>query len=353
MTDAMLTIDGSIGEGGGEILRSALSLATCARRAFRIVNVRAQRPKPGLRPQHLAAIRAAAEVCGADVEGATVGSRALTFVPGPVAPGEYEFKIGTAGSTSLVLQTVLPALLTATRPSDLRLEGGTHNPLAPTFDYLARVYLPLLERMGARVAIELERPGFEPAGGGVVRARITPARRLAPLHLDSRGDVQRIEAEVLLSRLPAHVAERESRVLAEMLELEAGAVTVRTVEDSLGPGNVVTVFAICEHVTEAFVGFGRRGRPAELVARAAAKGAREYLAGGAPAGPYLADQLLLPLALVGSGSYVTSRPSAHTLTNMRVIREFLPVDIRSTEIAGSGTWRIEVVGGEAEPDRTR
>jgi len=343
----MLTIDGAIGEGGGQILRSALSLAICARRAFRIVNVRARRPKPGLRPQHLAAVRAAAAICGARVEGATVGSRTLTFVPGSVAPGEYEFAIGTAGSTSLVLQTVLPALLTAARPSRLRLEGGTHNPLAPTFDYLARVYLPLIERMGARAAIELERAGFEAAGGGVVRARIEPAPRLAPLHLYSRGEVRRIAAEVLLAKLPAHIAERETRVLAETLELDSGSVAVRIVPDSPGPGNVVTVFTICEHVTEAFVGFGRRGRPAELVARDAAQSARDYLDGAAPVGPYLADQLLLPLALAGAGGFVTSRPSAHALTNIRVIREFLPVEIRNTEIAGSGTWRIEVVGGAA------
>jgi RNA 3'-terminal phosphate cyclase (ATP) len=343
----MLTIDGSMGEGGGQVLRSALSLAVCAQREFQIVNVRARRPKPGLRPQHLAAVRAAAAICGARVEGATLGSRSLTFAPGPVAPGDYEFAIGTAGSTSLVLQTVLPALLTASRPSRVRLEGGTHNPLAPTFDYLARVYLPLIERMGARVAIELERPGFEPVGGGVVRARIEPARRLVPLHLDSRGKVRRIEAEVLLGRLPPHIAEREAQVLAESLELGPGALAVRTLHDSPGPGNVVTVFVICEHVTEAFVGFGRRGRPAELVARTAAESARAYLARGAPAGPHLADQLLLPLALAGAGSFVTSRPSAHTLTNIRVIGEFLPVDIRAAEIAGSETWRIEVVGGAA------
>jgi RNA 3'-terminal phosphate cyclase (ATP) len=340
----MLTIDGSIGEGGGQILRSALSLAICARRAFRIVNVRARRPKPGLRPQHLAAVRAAAEICSAHVEGATVGSRMLTFVPGPVAPGEYEFAIGTAGSTSLVLQTILPALLTAARPSGLRLEGGTHNPLAPTFDYLARVYLPLIERMGPRVSIELERPGFEPAGGGVVRARIEPARRLVPLRLDSRGEVRRIEAEILLGKLPLHIAERETRVLAETLALDPSAVAVRTVHDTSGPGNAVTVFAICEHLTEAFVGFGRRGRPAELVAREPAQSARAYLASGAAAGPHLADQLVLPLALAGAGSFVTSRPSAHTLTNIRVIHEFLPVEIRTTEIAGSGTWRIDVMG---------
>jgi RNA 3'-terminal phosphate cyclase (ATP) len=338
----MLTIDGSMGEGGGQILRSALALALCEQCAFRIIGIRAARPRPGLRPQHLAAVRAAAEVCGARVDGAAIGAQALTFVPGKVEPGEYRFSIGTAGSTSLVLQTVLPALLMASRSSELRLEGGTHNPRAPTFEYLERAYLPLIECMGPRVAIELERPGFEPAGGGLVRVRIEPVRRLEPLHLETRGALRRIEGEVLLSKLPRHIAEREAAVLADMLHLDNESIALRIVNDSSGPGNVVTVLAISEHVTEVFVGFGRRGVPAEHVAQGVAQSARHYLAADAPVGAHLADQLLLPLALAGRGSFVTLPPTEHTLTNIRVIQQFLPLDIHCAATTDSKSWRIEI-----------
>jgi RNA 3'-terminal phosphate cyclase (ATP) len=339
----MLTIDGSLGEGGGQILRSALALSVCLRRPFRIVSIRARRPKPGLRPQHLAAVRAAAEISGAHVEGASIGAKMLTFEPGAIDAGAHRFAIGTAGSTMLVLQTVLPALLTASAASDLRLEGGTHNPRAPTFECLARAYLPLIGRMGPRIAIELERAGFEPAGGGAVHVRVEPAPRLDPLHLETRGALLRVAAEVLLSKLPAHIAEREAAALASELDIEAESIRIRLVEDSRGPGNVVSVFVESEHVTEVFAEFGRRGVPAERVAQHAALAANRYLASGVPIGAYLADQLLLPLALAGGGSFVTLAPSAHTRTNIDVIQAFLPVTIRCAALGETGSWKIEVM----------
>ena len=337
----MLTIDGSLGEGGGQILRSAVALSVCLRRPFRIVNIRARRPKPGLRPQHLAAVRAAAEIAGAHVEGATVGAQTLTFEPGDIEAGAHRFAIGTAGSTMLVLQTVLPALLTASSTSDLRLEGGTHNPRAPTFECLARAYLPLIGRMGPRIAIELERAGFEPAGGGAVRVRIEPAPRLDPMHLETRGALLRVAAEVLLSKLPAHIAEREATTLANELDIRAESVRIRSVDDSPGPGNVVSVLVESEHVTEVFAEFGRRGVPAERVAQRAALAAKRYLASDVPVGVHLADQLLLPLALAGGGSFVTLPPSAHTRTNIAVIEAFLPVAIRCAALDETGRWKIE------------
>jgi RNA 3'-terminal phosphate cyclase (ATP) len=338
----MLTIDGSLGEGGGQILRSSLALSLCLRRPFRIVNIRARRPKPGLRPQHLAAVRAAAAISGAHVDGATIGAQSLTFEPGDVEAGSHRFAIGTAGSTSLVLQTVLPALLTARRPSDLQLEGGTHNPRAPTFECLARAYLPLSGRLGPRISIALERAGFEPAGGGLVRVRIEPAPRLTPLRLETRGDLLRVEAEVLLSKLPAHIAEREATALANELDIEPERIRVQTVDSSPGPGNVVTVFAESEQITEVFAEFGRRGVPAERVAALTARAAKQYLAAGVPVGVHLADQLLLPLALAGGGSFVTLPPSTHTRTNIDVIQAFLPVAIRCVAIDDSEKWKIEI-----------
>ena len=338
----MLAIDGSVGEGGGQILRSALALAVCRQRPFRIFNIRARRPRPGLRPQHLAAVRAAAAVCGARVDGAAIDGQELAFVPGEVAAGVYSFSIGTAGSTSLVLQTVLPALLTADRASELHLEGGTHNPRAPTFEFLARAYLPLIERMGPRIAIDLERVGFEPVGGGRVRVRVQPVRRLEPLRLETRGALRAIEAEVMLSKLPRHIAEREASVLAAGLKLEPASIRLRAVENSPGPGNVITVLTVFEELTEAFTAFGRRGVPAERVAEGAVEGTRRYLASDAPVGMHLADQLLLPLALAGGGSFVTLQPSTHTLSNIEVIQRFLPVTIRHAPIDASQRWRIVV-----------
>jgi RNA 3'-terminal phosphate cyclase (ATP) len=343
MMAPMLTIDGSLGEGGGQILRSALALSVCLRRPFRIVNIRARRPKSGLRPQHLSAVRAAAAISDARVEGATLGAQTLTFEPGDVNAGAHRFAIGTAGSTMLVLQTVLPALLTASRASDLRLEGGTHNPRAPTFECLARAYLPLIGRMGPRISIELERAGFEPAGGGVVHVRIEPAQQLDPLHLETRGALLRVAAEVLLSKLPAHIAEREATTLATELDIAAESVRVRSIDDSPGPGNVVSVLVESEQITEVFAEFGRRGGPAERVAQRAALAAKRYLAIDAPVGVHLADQLLLPLALAGGGSFVTLPPSAHTRTNIDVIQAFLPVAIRCAAIDDSGRWKIEIV----------
>jgi RNA 3'-terminal phosphate cyclase (ATP) len=241
-----------------------------------------------------------------------------------------------------VLQTVLPALLTADRVSNLTLEGGTHNPLAPTFDCLTGAYLPLVARMGPRVTLELGRPGFEPAGGGSVHARIEPVPRLEPLTLETRGAVRNVRAEILLARLPQHIAAREAQTLATELGLGHDAIAIRTVADAAGPGNVVTVLVEAEHVTEVFVGFGRRGVAAERVARSAADEVRRYLAADVPIGLHLADQLLLPLALAGGGSFVTLPPSAHTLTNGRVIEQFLPIKVTCTPTAGPERWRIEV-----------
>jgi RNA 3'-terminal phosphate cyclase (ATP) len=332
----MLTIDGSLGEGGGQILRTALSLSLCTGQAIQLTQIRSHRAKPGLRRQHLTAVQAAAQLSGGQIEGAAVGSQELRFYPGPIRPGEYTFAIGTAGSTGLVFQTLLPALLTAPAPSRLILEGGTHNPLAPAFEFIQQAFLPLINRLGPRVEARLERYGFYPDGGGRWVADITPCEHLQPLLLTERGAILKCQAQALRSRLPEHIAQRELRTVAALLSWK----TLEAVEVlSPGPGNCLNLIVCSEHVTEVFTGFGQRGVSAEQVARETVAQVQRYLTAGIPVGEHLADQLLLPLALAGAGEFITLRPSRHTLTNMTIIQQLLPVVFESQELA-EDVWRI-------------
>ena len=318
----MITIDGSHGEGGGQILRSALSLAVCTGQAFRIERVRAKRDKPGLLRQHVTAARAAAEISGATIEGCEVGSSALTFKPGALRAGDYTFSIGTAGSSTLVLQTVLPPLLTAAGPSVIRISGGTHNRAAPPVEFLTRAFLPLLARMGATVDLTLERHGFYPRGGGEIVAQIKPAQRLVPIELNERGARSRGFAEAFVSAVPLHVAQRELAVVGEQLNWMPEQLMVRGLRPEVGPGNVLVVTVEHEHVTEVFTAFGERGRSAESVAVDVAREACVYLDHEAPVGEHLADQLLLPMALGGVRGFVTTQPTLHFESNAEVIRAF-------------------------------
>jgi len=337
----VLTIDGSFGEGGGQILRTALALSTVTSTAFRIERIRAARERPGLLRQHLTAVNAAAAISGAAVAGAVLGSTALTFNPGPVRGGEFEFAVGTAGSATLVLQTVLPALLTAPEPSRLTLEGGTHNPAAPPFDFLVKSFLPLINRMGPAVTAELERPGFYPAGGGRFRVEIKPAPRLLPFELMKSAPVRAIRVRAIVANLPRSIAQREINVVRRALSLGPDNAAAEEIRGAPGPGNAVLIEIEMEHHTEVFTGFGAPGVRAEAVADDAAKQARDYIASGAPVGRYLADQLLVPFALAGGGRFRTGPPSRHTATNIEVIRDFLKVNIGAVEEPG-GTWTITV-----------
>jgi RNA 3'-terminal phosphate cyclase (ATP) len=338
--DLVLNIDASLGEGGGQILRTALACALCQGRPFHMFNIRAARKKPGMRPQHLAAVTAARALADAKVEGAEIDSRELTFCPGgKVKGGSFRLDIGTAGSTTLVAQTILPALLTAPGPSELILEGGTHNPQAPSFDFLSEAFLPLLNCMGPTVNAKLKRPGFYPAGGGLVRITIQPVTKLHSLDLERRGAILDIQAVAMLSRLPEHIGKRELKVIRNELDLDSDRLHLRRITTARGPGNVVSVLIRTEQVTEVFTGFGRRGVPAETVAAEVVKQVKRYLDARVPVGKHLADQLLLPLALVGKGCFVSLRPSRHSLTNMEILRQFLAVNFATQEL-GRDRWRI-------------
>jgi RNA 3'-terminal phosphate cyclase (ATP) len=337
----MITIDGSEGEGGGQILRTSLALSFATQQPFRMKHIRAKRQKPGLLRQHLTAVEAAKTVGCAEVTGAALNSQTLEFHPGPVTPGNYRFAVGTAGSATLVFQTVLPALLTAPSHSTLTLEGGTHNPLAPPFDFLARSFMPLIHRMGPTVDLELRAPGFYPAGGGRFHARIEPVKTLTRIHLLERGAIRSRRATVWLSKLPSDIAERELTIVREELGWHANECIVETVAHPKGPGNALVLELETEHVTAIFTGFGQRGRPAEEVAREAIAAAKAWLAADVPVDEHLADQLLLPMALAGRGSFRTTKPSLHMTTNVAVIQRFLSVPVQVAQET-QHTWRISV-----------
>ncbi len=323
----MLDIDGSQGEGGGQIVRSSVTLAMITGTPVRIHNLRAGRRRPGLMRQHLTAVQAAATICGGRLTGDHIGSTELELVPGPIAAGDYHFAVGTAGSTTLVLQTLLPALMTASRPSTLVLEGGTHNPMAPPFPFLAATFLPLLERMGPRINATLERPGFYPAGGGRIRIEIQPCAQLRGFELLEPGKRLNRRAVAFLARLPRHIAERELRVVQKKIGWKSSELQIEALEDCDSPGNLLVLQVEFEAITETVTSFGRVRRPAETVAAQAVRELRRYLKAGVPVGEHLADQLLLPLALAGNGCFSTLPLSRHATTQIDLIGKFLEVPI--------------------------
>lgn len=336
----MLTIDGAAGEGGGQVLRTALSLALVTGQAFRIERVRANRPDAGLGRQDLASVEAALRVCGGRLKGATLGAASLTFEPGPVRPGNYTFAIGRGGSATLVLQTILPALALAGAPSRVALEGGTHNPATPPFDFLSLALFPLLRRMGPALTARLERWGFAPTGGGRFEVAIEPVARLRPLQLPERGRLKACRLRGVAAGHPRAIAARAVETAYAALGLQNAYVDVRQVQ-SAGAGHALLIELISEHVSEVVAGFGENGLEPEEMARAAVREARDYLDADVPVGPHLADQLLVPLALAGAGEFVTVPPTRHTTTNLDLVRQFLAVDLHC-EPQGSGRWRISV-----------
>lgn len=324
MNKDFIELDGAI--GGGQVLRSALSLSMLSGRPFHICGIRAKRRRPGLLRQHLTAVQAAAQICAAEVEGAELGSQRLSFRPGSIRAGDYRFAIGSAGSCTLVLQTLLPALLHADAPSSLRISGGTHNPMAPPADFIQHAWLPLLRRMGAQVEMQLIRHGFMPAGGGEIAVQVAPSR-LRPLTLEAPGETLRQEAMALLAGVPGHVGERELARVAQRLKWPEQALRFAWLEQDQGPGNALLLKVECAQVTELFSAIGVNGVRAEQVANQAIEQLRSWQHSGAAVGVHLADQLLLPLALAGGGSISTSGMTDHLRSNSVVIEAFLGTGI--------------------------
>ncbi len=338
MTD-LIRIDGSRGEGGGQIVRSALALSLVTGRPFTIDNIRARRSRPGLMRQHLTAVQAAAQVGQAHVEGDSIGSRRLVFEPSEVKPGEYDFRIGTAGSATLVAQTVLPALLVCDGPSVLHVEGGTHNPFAPPYDFLAATYLPLVARMGPKIETTLHRHGFYPAGGGRFTVTVQPSPQLSWLELMDRGQLRERRVRALVANLPLHIAERECSTIAKASSWPKKCFSAQEIS-AAGPGNVVLIAIEHEHVTEVVSGVGEKGVKAETVASRAWREAKAYLDSAMPVDPHLADQLLLPLGVAAwkyrtGGRYLTGPLTDHAHTHIDVLKLFLDVPI-TVEPADAG-----------------
>ena len=337
----MIEIDGSKGEGGGQVLRTALTLSMITGQPFRIANIRANRSKPGLMRQHLAAVTAAIEISGAQVQGAAIGSQALQFVPGRIRSGAYRFDIGSAGSSTLVLQTLLPALLYADAPSSVTVRGGTHNPKAPPAEFLERAYGRAMADMGAQVDIQLERCGFYPAGGGIVCARVQPLQGWKRLDLLERGERLDGYAEAFTAGIPPGVGRRELDVIGPAFAWSGEQLRMRQLPDAWGPGNALLLTLEHEHVTEVFAGFGEKQLRAETLAKQVVQAARSYLVTGAAVSEHLADQLMMPMALAGGGSFTVDSVSEHARTNGEIIRRFLPVQIRFRE---DGTRAVCEIG---------
>ncbi len=339
----MVVIDGSYGEGGGQVLRSALTLAMLTGQAVRLENIRAGRSKPGLRPQHLTAVRAAATLCDAHLEGDVLGSQVLIFRPGgPARPGEYLFDVaatarrGSAGAVTLVLQTVLLPLALADGDSLLTLRGGTHVAWSPPVPYLEHVFFPQLARMGLNAAVESLRWGFYPVGGGEVRVRIVGngGRPPAPLRLTTCGALLRVWGTAAAMNLPAHIPQRMAARARNLLAAAGLTAQIEPVRlRGSGPGAGIFLFAEYEaeggSVAAGFTAYGRRGLPAERVAEAAVEELLAHHRADAPVDPHLADQLVLPLALAEGESQIrTSRVSQHLLTNIWVVQHFLEREIQ-------------------------
>lgn len=318
----MLTVDGTV--GGGQLLRTGLSLATVTDTPFRIEDIRGSRPTPGLQPQHLAAVRLVADLCDADVEGAELGADSLTFRPGDTRRTPLRADIGTAGSVTLLFDAVLPIAVTYDEPFRLTATGGTNVKWAPTVEYHRLVKLPLLADRGLDAGIDLLETGFYPAGGGKATLRTAPSS-LSPFDLETRGALERVEihskaAEVLAER---NVADRQATHARKELEAAGVPSEIRTVEyvPTRSPGSSLLLRGAYEHTLVGFDALGERGRTSEEVATGAVQQFTAFHGGDAPVDPFMADQLMVPLALAGGRVRIPSA-TAHVRTNLALLDAF-------------------------------
>jgi len=334
----MIQIDGSFGEGGGQVLRTSLTLSILTGKPFRIYNIRANRAKPGLMAQHLVAVKAAAEVSHASVQGAAVGSKSLTFTPSGISPGNFRFDIGTAGATSLVLHTIFIPLALAREPSTVTITGGTHVPWAPCYHYLELQWLPYLRLLGFEARLELVKAGFYPQGGGDIRATIYPAQEIKSLRLLERGPLKTIKGISAVANLDFSVAERQRRQTETRLsgkglphEIEVTSMPAH------GKSTMLLLQAEFEFSRACYYALGEKGKPAERVADEAVDALFHFLETNGVFDQHLPDQIILPLALANDASeFRTPKVTQHLVTNLEVIRKFLEIEGRIEGEIGKG-----------------
>ncbi len=334
--DDPIVIDGSAGEGGGQILRSSLTLSMTTGTPFVLERIRAGRKKPGLMRQHLASVKIAALLCGATVSGAELGSERLVFRPGPVAAGDHVIDVGSAGAVGLVLQTIALPLALAAGASRITVRGGTHALWAPPYPFLEQAWLPLVRRAGAQLGVELVTAGFYPAGGGEVVMTASPAPMLMPLHLGETGVIGTLALRAIVANLSESIARRELSAAAEFLKDMPVELASESVAGA-GPGNAMWLAARDEAtgICNVFTGIGDVGVRAEDVGRRVAEAFRAWQASGTSVEPHLADQIMLPIALAGAGSFTTNELTLHARTNIEVIRAFTGRRLRAWQLDGA------------------
>lgn len=340
----MIELDGAHGEGGGQILRTSLALSLITRKAFHLHNLRAGRSKPGLQPQHLMSVRAAATIGHATLRGATLGSQNLIFEPGAVQPGKYRFPIGTAGATGLVLHTVYLPLAFAGGPSTVTIEGGTHVKASPCFHFLMTTWRAYLARLGFQINLEMRRPGFYPRGGGLIQADIAPCPALSNLTIDRIEAVRAASGFSAVAGLPADIGKRQARRARYRLEKLGLKGDFDEQSWDGGPGTVVGIELPTSPASTLFFALGERGKPAERVADDAVDQVERFV-NAEPTGvdEHSADQLILPLALAAKASHFpVAGVSSHLLTNVDVIRRFIERSIKVEGKSGQPGWlRVE------------
>ena len=352
---AILRVDGAQGEGGGQLLRTALALSAVRGVPVEVHSIRARRKKPGLQAQHLTAVAALVQICRAQVEGASLGSQRVLFSPGAVQPGEYRFDVGTAGSTALVLQAILLPLALAPGPSRVTITGGTHVPWSPPADYLQHVVLPVLAGMGVTARLRVDRWGFYPQGGGRVVVEVEGGADLQAVSLLFRGGSTDLCGVSAVANLPRKIAERQRDRVLQRLRGEGRTAEIELIEtDAPGAGSFLSLVAETAGIPAGFSALGERGKPAQRVADEAVDALFDFLKAEAACDPHLADQLILPMALApGTSRLTTSRVTRHLLSTVQLAQQLLgcPVQVGGEE-GSPGQVTIEGAGGSARPLRS-